>query len=78
MYIPSTLTCKYRFLLFFQEISTNSVVFDDGSVAHDVDVIINCTGYTIDLPFLSDDITDLIVDSESNDLKVKLGASIHS
>ena len=54
------------------------MVFDDGSVAHDVDVIINCTGYTIDLPFLSDDITDLIVDSESNDLKVMLGASMYT
>ncbi|XP_067948329.1 flavin-containing monooxygenase 5-like [Watersipora subatra] len=53
-----------------REIGETSVVFDDGTAAFDVDVIVKCTGYTIDLPFLPEDIVSSVLDSEANDLKL--------
>ena len=34
------------------------------------DCIIYCTGYKIDLPFLSDEIQDVVLDKETNNIKV--------
>ena len=53
-----------------QEITNDSVTFEDGSVANDVDVIIKCTGYTIHLPYLDKDVRDEILNEETNELKV--------
>ena len=69
-----TQRCEH-FFLFKQEIATDSVTFDDGSVANDVDVIIKCTGYTIHLPYLDKDVRDEILNEETNELKVFIYSS---
>jgi dimethylaniline monooxygenase (N-oxide forming) len=53
----------------FQRIENKRVYFINGNSA-EFDVIVFCTGYKIDLPFLSSEVKKTILDENSNDLKV--------
>ncbi|EDO39370.1 predicted protein, partial [Nematostella vectensis] len=53
----------------------NKVVFTDGSKV-DADVVVCCTGYTINLPFLSDDVKSTVVEEGTN--KTKLFKNVFS
>lgn len=55
----------------FQSIEGSKVTFVDGQSA-DFDVIVKCTGYKIDLPFLSEDLRRTILDEDSNSIRVRL------
>lgn len=52
-----------------QRIENKKVYFINGESA-EFDAIVLCTGYKIDLPFLSDEIKNTILDDNSNDLKL--------
>ncbi|CAC5402816.1 FMO [Mytilus coruscus] len=52
-----------------QRIENKKVYFINGESA-EFDTIILCTGYKIDLPFLSDDVKQTVLDENSNNLKV--------
>lgn len=53
----------------FQRIENKRVYFINGNSA-EFDAIVFCTGYKIDLPFLSSEVKKTILDEKSNDLKV--------
>lgn len=57
----------YHFI--FQRIEGREVYFVNGEHA-EFDHIVLCTGYTIDLPFLAEDLRNVILDEEHNDIKV--------
>lgn len=52
-----------------QSIEGSKVTFVDGQSA-DFDVIVKCTGYKIDLPFLSEDLKKTILDEDSNSIRL--------
>lgn len=52
-----------------QRIESSRVYFTDGQEA-EFDNIILCTGYRIDLPFLSDDITQKVLKGETNQIRL--------
>lgn len=45
------------------------MTFEDNTVVEADDLIL-CTGYSIDLPFLTTEISKKVMDEETNDLKV--------
>ena len=49
--------------------SNGRVRFVDGRV-DTIDVVVQCTGYTIDLPFLAPDLRQALLDEEANELKL--------
>ena len=53
----------------FQSIDGSTVTFVNGQSA-DFDFIVKCTGYKIDLPFLSEELKRTILDEDSNSIKV--------
>ena len=65
-----------KFCLFnsFQKIEGSRVTFMSGESAEFDDIIL-CTGYKIDLPFLSQPIKDKVLDTEKNAIKVSLAFS---
>lgn len=46
---------KNNLFLLEQSFTQNGVIFEDGS-SKDFDVVVKCTGYVIDIPFLPDSI----------------------
>ena len=61
--------CISLCLIVLQRIEGSKVYFINDECA-EFDHIILCTGYKIDLPFLSEDIRDVILDPDHNDIKV--------
>ena len=60
-----------RLTVNFQKIDGSKVTFMNGETAEFDDIIL-CTGYKIDLPFLSQPIRDKVLDSEKNSIKVSM------
>ena len=52
-----------------KQFEKDGVVFTDGS-REGADHVILCTGYSIDLPFLKDDLRKCIQDERTNEIKV--------
>jgi dimethylaniline monooxygenase (N-oxide forming) len=51
------------------QINGSTVVFSDGTRG-DYDVIVLCTGYRVDLPFLEPAVKELFVDEDSNSVRL--------
>ena len=55
----------------FQNIEGKTVKFEGGESV-EADQVVMCTGYSIDLPFLSKDVNSKVFDPESNNIMVTL------
>lgn len=63
-------TCVPKCFDIFQRIENKTVYFVNGEAA-EFDTIILCTGYKINLPFLSENVKNTILNESNNDLKVQ-------